>query len=252
MARSNYFLVTEIRPVVHTKWRVSTWCDLTCQHKHPNRLRNTANAACIRRQHRSPKKRTAGPFWLFPPVHVSELLIFLRGAQPVCRSYGAQVLNSLTRVNFFLTLIVCPSRGMRVAVVMWPPPYLRERSSEMVPVLWWPNKWHHVILIWRSSSLSCIGTALAVRIFFLEFVADVDLSLFFLLFLPFFDFDLDSVCFHPVFSCGYYAVSSVSVSAATRLAYSYFEVWYLCILIRTYADLTFLFSSGVDYTISFS
>ena len=33
------------------------------------------------------------------------------------------------------------------------------------------------------------------------------------------------------FSCGYYAVSSVSVSAATRLAYDiYFEV---CILIRT-------------------
>ena len=42
---------------------------------------------------------------------------------------------------------------------------------------------------------------------------------FFLLFLPFFDFDLDIVCFILSFSCGYYAVSSVSVSAATRLAY---------------------------------
>ena len=36
---------------------------------------------------------------------------------------------------------------------------------------------------------------------------------------PFFDFDLDIVCFILSFSCGYYAVSSVSVSAATRSAY---------------------------------
>ena len=43
------------------------------------------------------------------------------------------------------------------------------------------------------------------------------------------------------FSCGYYAVSSGSVSAATRLAYSYD----ICILIRTCADLTFLFLSEV-------
>ena len=50
-------------------------------------------------------------------------------------------------------------------------------------------------------------------------VLDVDLSLFLFLFLPFFYFDLDSVCFILSFSCGYYAVSSVSVSAATRLAY---------------------------------
>ena len=46
---------------------------------------------------------------------------------------------------------------------------------------------------------------------------------------------------HSVFSCGYHAVSSVSVSAATRLAYDHM----LCILIRTYADLTFLFWSEV-------
>ena len=45
------------------------------------------------------------------------------------------------------------------------------------------------------------------------------------------------------FSCGYYAVSSVSVSAATRLAYSH-DI-YICVLIRTYADLTFLFLSEV-------
>ena len=42
----------------------------------------------------------------------------------------------------------------------------------------------------------------------------------FLLFLPFFDFDSDIVCFILSFSCGCYAVSSVSVSAATRLAYN--------------------------------
>ena len=42
---------------------------------------------------------------------------------------------------------------------------------------------------------------------------------FFFSFFPFFDFDLDIVCFILSFSCGYYAVSSVSVSAVTRLAY---------------------------------
>ena len=46
----------------------------------------------------------------------------------------------------------------------------------------------------------------------------VNVDIFFLLFLPFFDFDLDSVCFILSFSCGYYAVSSLSVSAATCLA----------------------------------
>ena len=56
-------------------------------------------------------------------------------------------------------------------------------------------------------------------------VLDVDIFFVFLLFLPFcdslyfFDFDLDIVCFNLSFSCAYYAVSSVSVSAATRLAY---------------------------------
>ena len=51
---------------------------------------------------------------------------------------------------------------------------------------------------------------------------------FFLLFLPFFDFDFGNiVCFILSSSCGYYAASSVSVSAATRLAYV------ICILIRT-------------------
>ena len=53
----------------------------------------------------------------------------------------------------------------------------------------------------------------------LSCVFDVDLFLFFLLFLPFFDVDLGIVCVILSFSCGYYAVSSVSVSAATRLAY---------------------------------
>ena len=49
----------------------------------------------------------------------------------------------------------------------------------------------------------------------------------FLLFLPFFAFDLDVVCFMLSFSCGYYAVSSVLVSAGTRLAYD------ICIYICT-------------------
>ena len=53
---------------------------------------------------------------------------------------------------------------------------------------------------------------------------------------PFFDFDLDIVCFFLSFSCRHCAVYSVSVSAATRLAYDI-----ICIVIRTYADLTFLF-----------
>ena len=53
--------------------------------------------------------------------------------------------------------------------------------------------------------------------FFLELLMLTYLN-FFLLFLPFFDFDLDIV-FIPSFSCGYYGVSSASVSAAIRLAY---------------------------------
>ena len=63
-------------------------------------------------------------------------------------------------------------------------------------------------------------------------VLDVDLSLFLFLFLPFFYFDLDSVCFILSFSCGYYAVSSVSVSAATRLAYDMYIYMYLDTYVR--------------------
>ena len=73
----------------------------------------------------------------------------------------------------------------------------------------------------------------------LSCVLDVDL-LFLLLFLPFFDLDLDIVCFILSFSRGCYAVSSVFVSVATRLAYRM-----RCILIRTHADLTYLFLSEV-------
>ena len=47
-------------------------------------------------------------------------------------------------------------------------------------------------------------------------------------------------CFILSSSCGYYAVSSVSVSAATRLAYdTWLDMYYM------YADLTFLFLSEV-------
>ena len=57
--------------------------------------------------------------------------------------------------------------------------------------------------------------------FLLSCVADVDLTFnFFLLFLPFFSISIwTSFVFILSFSCGYYAVSSVSLSAATRLAY---------------------------------
>ena len=67
------------------------------------------------------------------------------------------------------------------------------------------------------------------------------LTIFFLPFLPFFDFDLDIVCF--ILSFSYYAVSSVSVSAATRLVYN----MYLPAYVR---DVTFLFC--LRYTICFS
>ena len=51
----------------------------------------------------------------------------------------------------------------------------------------------------------------------LSCVLEVDFL--FSLLLPFFDFDLYVVFFILSFSCGFYAVSSVLVSAATRLAY---------------------------------
>ena len=57
----------------------------------------------------------------------------------------------------------------------------------------------------------------------------------FLLFLSFdfFDFDSDIVCFI-LSSCGYYAVSSVSVSATTRLAYDMYVFWYVRTLISPF------------------
>ena len=57
----------------------------------------------------------------------------------------------------------------------------------------------------------------------LSCVLDADLFYFFFSSFPFFDFDLDIVCFILSFPCGYYAVSSVSVSAATRLAYNVYR-----------------------------
>ena len=70
----------------------------------------------------------------------------------------------------------------------------------------------------------------------LSCVVDVDLISFSSL-PSLFRFRFGHRLFHPgSFSCGYRAVSSVSVSVATRLAYD------ICLLIRTYADLTFFFS----------
>ena len=60
----------------------------------------------------------------------------------------------------------------------------------------------------------------------------------FLLFLPFFGFDLDIVCFILSFSCGYYAVSSVSVSAAT---FSYYMIRILICIVRTLNSPFFIF-----------
>ena len=57
------------------------------------------------------------------------------------------------------------------------------------------------------------------------------------LFLPFFDFELDMAGFILSFSCGYYAVSSVSISAATRFAHDIYV--YIPMYLDTYADLTF-------------
>ena len=66
----------------------------------------------------------------------------------------------------------------------------------------------------------------------------VDLFFYFLLFLPFFGFDLDIVCFILSFSCGYYAVSSVSVSAAT---FSYYMIRILICIVRTLNSPFFVF-----------
>ena len=86
-------------------------------------------------------------------------------------------------------------------------------------------------------------------------VADIGLSLFFLIFHPFFDFDFDIACFILSFSCGYYAVSSVSVSAATRLAYAlrmipiYQVCMYLDTCVRTLISPLYV---CLRYTICFS
>ena len=89
-------------------------------------------------------------------------------------------------------------------------------------------------------------------VFFIAFLLLICFLL--LLFLPFFDFDLDIVCFMLSFSCEYYAISSVSVSAATRLAYDmYIDThlsWsHLCIFCRRH---TICFSCGVHYLFSFT
>ena len=73
--------------------------------------------------------------------------------------------------------------------------------------------------------------------FFLAFLLFIYFS--FLLFLPFFAFDFDVVCLILSFSGGYYyAVSSVSISAATHSACDVY-------LIHTHADFTVLFLSEV-------
>ena len=62
----------------------------------------------------------------------------------------------------------------------------------------------------------------------------------------FFRFRFGHSLFHPVsFLCGYYAVSSVSVSAATRLAYDMYIYILRSMYLDTYADFTFLVLSEV-------
>ena len=67
----NLFLVTKMRAVVHIRWRDCRPGDLTCQHKRPNRLRNTAKSAFIRRMQLAPgdstshlRSWTACSFWI--------------------------------------------------------------------------------------------------------------------------------------------------------------------------------------------
>ena len=91
-----------------------------------------------------------------------------------------------------------------------------------------------------------VASPCVLSFFILSRVADVELSLFFLLFLPFFDFDLDIACFILSFSCGYYAVFSVSVSAATRLGYDI----NIRTLVRTLRSRLFIFV--LRHTICFS
>ena len=75
-------------------------------------------------------------------------------------------------------------------------------------------------------------------------VLDVNLFLLFLLLLSLFRFRFGH-CFILSFSCGYYAVSSVSVSAATRLAYDMYLDTYISTLISP-------FYFCLRYTICFS
>ena len=63
---------------------------------------------------------------------------------------------------------------------------------------------------------------------------------FILLFPPFFDFDLDIVCFHPVFFLCF-----LCCLLGFGFCCDSFSIRYICILIRTYADLTVLFLSEV-------
>ena len=99
---------------------------------------------------------------------------------------------------------------------------------------------------YTPSRAACEPEVCVFPLRFVSFLALLLFTFFFLLlFLPFFDFDLDSFCSILSFSFGYYAVSSVSVSAATRLAHDR----YLDIDVHTYADLTFLY---LRYTICFS
>ena len=62
--------------------------------------------------------------------------------------------------------------------------------------------------------------------FFIEFLLfSYFIFLLFLHVFDFFDFDLDIACFILSFACGCYAVSSVSVSAMTRLPYDTYYIY---------------------------
>ena len=85
--------------------------------------------------------------------------------------------------------------------------------------------------VFKAGTTVCVLRLRAVL--FLAFLMLTYFIIFFVLFLPFFAFALDIVCFILAFSCGYHAVSSVSVSAATRLAYYILGTWY-CIYLVLY------------------
>ena len=94
ITRSTCFLVTEIQTVVHTRWRDCQPDYLTCQHKRPDRRMkhcgrslHPANAACIRRQYRSPKTLDGRPILNILRVHIYIRTSYISSWSSACLSF---------------------------------------------------------------------------------------------------------------------------------------------------------------------